>query len=166
MIREATKEDVEQLTKVHILSWQSAYRGLLPDDALDNIDYRERNEMWSRTICQSPSETIVADIDSKIVGFANFGSYRDDDGIEAGEIRAIYLLPEFLCKGIGSELLAHATGYLKNNYKIIFLWVLNSNQNAISFYEVHGFVKDGIEKEESVWNAVVHEIRMFKTINS
>lgn len=165
MIRKATIEDVEPITEVHDLSWQSAYRGLLPDEALDNINYQERHEMWGRTIRQSPGETIVADIDSKIVGFANFGSYRDDNCIRAGEIRAIYLLSEFWGKGIGSELLAHATGFLKNSYDIVLLWVLNSNLNAISFYEHHGFVQEGIEKEENVWGAIVHEIRMRKTIN-
>ena len=166
MIREATIDDVEQLTNVHVLSWQSAYRGLLPDDALDSIRFQERIEMWRKTICRSPSETVVAEVDSGIVGFANFGPYRHDDGLRAGEIRAIYLLPEFWRKGIGSELLTHASEYIKDSYEQILMWVLSSNQNAISFYEGHGFKRDGIEKEENVWGTVVHEIRMSKTINA
>ena len=167
MIRGATKEDIEQLTRVHVLSWQSAYRGLLPEKALGNINYQERQDMWAAAISQSPSETVVAVIDSNIVGFANFRLYREDgEHLAAGEIRAIYLLREYWNKGIGSQLLEYATNYLKNSCEVIFLWVLKTNQNAISFYENHGFIYDGIEKEESLWNVIVHEIRMSKAINS
>jgi len=167
MIREAIQEDVEQLTNVHVLSWQSAYRGLIPNNALDNIDYQARSEMWSKAICESPSETVVAVVDKKVVGFANFGSYRDEsDVLKAGEIRAIYLLPELWNKGIGSQLLEYATEILKNECETVLLWVLDSNQQAIRFYEHHGFVQDGINKEETIWGAIVHEIRMSKTISS
>jgi GNAT superfamily N-acetyltransferase len=167
MIRKAILEDVEQLTNVHVLSWQSAYRGLIPNEALDNIDYQARNEMWSKTVRESPSETLVAVVDTKVVGFANFGPYRDQsEDLKVGEIRAIYLLQEFWNKGIGTQLLEHTTEALRNEYESIVLWVLDTNQNAIRFYEHHGFVQDGIEKEESVWNAIVHEIRMSKAINS
>ncbi len=44
----------------------------------------------------------------------------------------------------------------------VLLWVLNSNKNENRFYEHHGLVQDGIEKEESIWGAVVDEIRMSK----
>jgi len=166
MIRKAVLEDVEQLTNVHVLSWQSAYRGLIPNEVLDNIDYQARNEMWNKTVCDSSTETVVAIVDKKVVGFANFGSCRDEgEVLIAGELRAIYLLHEFWNKGIGSQLLDYVTGALKKEYENVLLWVLDSNQNAIQFYEHHGFVKDGVEKKENVLSNIVHESRMSKTIN-
>lgn len=123
--------------------------------------------MWSKAVCESSTETVVAVVDKKIVGFANFGLCGDEtEVLKAGELRAIYLLYEFWNKGIGSQLLEYVTGVLKKEYKSVLLWVLDSNQNAIRFYEHHGFAQDGIEKEESIRGAIVHEIRMSKTISS
>ena len=78
----------------------------------------------------------------------------------------MYLLPEFWGKGLGSELLTCATENLKKYYEVILLWVLKSNLKAISFYEGQGFIQEGFERQENVWDAYVHEIRMSKAITS
>lgn len=164
-IYQAKLEDVKQLTDVHIRSWQSAYEGLIPNNVLKNIDPQSRLEMWTNAVREAPSETIVAEIDGVVAGFANFGRYRDND-IEAGEIRAIYLLGKYWGKGIGSALLENSLSVLKKNYGIFMLWVLESNELAIRFYERHGFIKDAVEKIEIVENCVLREIRMSKQNNS
>jgi len=58
----------------------------------------------------------------------------------------------------------HAITYFKNEgFKGISLWVLDSNQPAILFYEHLGFVSDGKTKEQ-VLGDVVTEIRMIKKL--
>lgn len=49
-IRPAKPEDAEGLTRVHVRSWQSSYRGLLAQEFLDTIDSIERLALWRRTL--------------------------------------------------------------------------------------------------------------------
>lgn len=164
-IRDAKIDDVNELVDVHVKSWQSAYRGLIPDDILDNISREDRAEMWSGTIRDKPSETIVFLGSGKIIGFANFGESQDNnDAPPNGQIRAIYILKDYW--RIGSELLKYAEESLKLKYHCVVLWVLGSNDRAIEFYEKQRYVKDGAEKTETIFESTLSEIRMVKNINS
>ena len=67
---------------------------------------------------------------------------------------------------IGSELLEYAEEFLKRKYQYAVLWVLDSNDRAIKFYQKQGYAKDGAEKTETLFEVTLSEIRMVKTINS
>ena len=168
MIRQATVNDVDVITNVHIASWRSAYKGLIPEEDLANLDHAERRNMWSASIQQHPSETIVAAKENSIIGFVNFGTYRDnEDDRGTAEIRAIYLLESFWGKGIGSELLDYCTDKsIVSGYTSLVLWVLESNSRAIEFYCKHGFKFDGQKKTETIRGVVLDEIRMSKSLHS
>jgi hypothetical protein len=45
-IREATIADVTAIDRVHVESWRTTYRGLLPDDYLGNLTYAQREPLW------------------------------------------------------------------------------------------------------------------------
>ena len=47
-------------------------------------------------------------------------------------------------QGIGSKLIEFA----KKEHDISFLWTLEKNQDAISFYEAHGFKRTGDRQPE------------------
>ncbi len=166
-IREAKTNDVNELAEVHVKSWQSAYKGLIPDDILENINLEDRAEMWLGAIRDKPSETIVSLDSDKIVAFANFGESQDNnDAPLNGEIREIYVLKDYWRMCIGSELLEYAEEFLKRKYQYAVLWVLDSNDRAIKFYQKQGYAKDGAEKTETLFEVTLSEIRMVKTINS
>lgn len=166
-VRVASEEDIEQITDVHVASWKSAYRGLIPKNTLENIDREARRAMWARTIAERPSETVISTSHGEITGLANFGKYRDSQDIDhCGEIRAIYVLEKHWRKGIGSKLLEYAVASLSRNHQEVVLWVLKSNTRAIEFYERHGFSRDGIVKAELLSGVTLNEIRLFKAISS
>ena len=54
-IRLATMADVEALAVLHVRAWQSAYRGLLPDDLLDGISLEEWTKRRRRGMEQPAS---------------------------------------------------------------------------------------------------------------
>ena len=67
-----------------------------------------------------------------------------DDGVIKGfihikenEVHKLFVEPIFQNQGIGAKLLEFA----KENFSIEFLWALEKNTRAISFYERHGFYK-------------------------
>ncbi|MDY5731052.1 MAG: GNAT family N-acetyltransferase, partial [Eubacteriales bacterium] len=55
---------------------------------------------------------------------------------------SIYLLPAYIGKGYGSQLLRQVIVELNNQgYNKILLWVLNENRRAKEFYKMNGFVE-------------------------
>ena len=89
-----------------------------------------------------PENTIVAEMDGKIVGFSCYGKN------EAGknEVFALYLLKEAQGLGIGRKLLDTAIEKL-DSAAPVSLWVLKGNSRAIGFYEHYGFQPDGTQQE-------------------
>jgi ribosomal protein S18 acetylase RimI-like enzyme len=58
---------------------------------------------------------------------------------------AIYILNDFKNMGIGKALMKVCYREL-SNFNSITVWVLESNEKAIGFYEYEGFKKDGYSK--------------------
>jgi ribosomal protein S18 acetylase RimI-like enzyme len=40
-IRIASKEDIKGVSRVYVDSWRTTYRGLVPDDYLDELSYED-----------------------------------------------------------------------------------------------------------------------------
>ncbi len=162
-IRPAVPSDSEGIAKVHTGSWQSAYRGILPDDWLDALKWQDRKERWDRQLpTQSPRAIYVATNPSnEIVGFASIGPARDEDlgAEEFFELYAIYLSPKVWRKGVGSRLLSEILQQIPHHVKQLTLWVLTENLQGRAFYERHGFKADGARKMAEIGTNELEEIR-------
>lgn len=148
-IRDATPADARAIASVHVRSWQTAYRGELPGNYLDGLSIDERHAQWVERLAEpeTGAETLVAEEDGRVIGFAGFGPSRDEDAPPAtGEVYAIYLQPEWFGRGVGRELFAHANGRLRElGYARATLWVLATNERSRRFYERAGWTFDGTE---------------------
>ena len=109
---------------------------------------------------QFPENTLVAKDREKVVGFAVYGPSRDEDHLNAGEVVAIYVLPEYYGRKIGYRLMNEAFSRL-GEYDTVVLWVFERNERAIRFYHKYGFEFDGCKKQ---WNlgTLVSIVRMIK----
>lgn len=141
---------------VHCTSWKEAYRGIVCDRYLDSMTV----EAAIARARQFPENTLIAKDKEKVVGFAVYGSSRDEDLKDAGEVIAIYVLSEYYDHKIGYRLMNEAFSRLKE-YNTIFVWVLEKNERAICFYHKYGFEFDGCKKQ---WNygTPVSIVRMIK----
>ncbi len=103
--RKATAEDIPQLAKVHVESWQKSFAGLVPQAYLENMSVEKRVKAFEQRFSQTSFYKIfVAEtLENRIIGFADFGEPRGGNSFEA-ELYAIYFLPEFQRKGIGGNL--------------------------------------------------------------
>ena len=92
-VREATLDDAEGIARAHTASWQTSYRGILPDTVLDRIDVGQRAETRRRILRDRSIYQLVAyDIThGDIVGFCDAGPARRHVPY-AGELYAIYLV--------------------------------------------------------------------------
>ncbi len=164
-IRVASADDVAALAQIHVLSWQQAYRGLLPDEYLDSLRWTQRIARWRELIAgQDPpgSATLVVAEDDEVLGFAHVGPTRDDDnrGKAVGELVSIYLRPDAWGRGLGRGLLGDAIALLKQAGNLTAtLWVLEGNARAIRFYESNGWTPDGARKQATIAGHPVTEIR-------
>jgi ribosomal protein S18 acetylase RimI-like enzyme len=150
-VRKALPKDAIIYTDCHISCWQSAYKGIVPDDFLSNM-VAEKKKLVERysNILANPGNCLyycVLDAD-KMVGFLCINKNRNGDTPDVGEVWAIYLIENYCGKGYGKQLLDFEINELKcSGCKEIFLWVFEDNNRARRFYEKHGFRFDGITRE-------------------
>ena len=159
-IRWARVEDAEALGIIHVESWKTAYKNIMPDDFLNNISIEKRQKRFEQALANKTEEDAVIVNEDKVVGFICLGKARDEDLTETyGEIWGIYLHPNQWRKGFGKELINWGIEELENRgYKKIVLWVLEENYKARSFYENMGFIQDGTFKEIKI-GKVLMEMR-------
>lgn len=164
-VRAAAPSDAEQIAAVHVQSWQAAYRGLLPQDYLDQLDPADRLPRWRRTLREvdpASGGVIVAVKNGRICGASWFGPARDTDTdpIQVGELIGIYLVPEAWGKGLGRSLMTAAAEHLTiAGYTQATLWVLQSNARARRFYAKAGWTEDGAVKQDDRLGFPITELR-------
>ena len=155
-IRRAQRADAGAIAEIHVGSWQSAYRGILPDNVLDQLSVEQRAQKWSEILAGGESTTIVAEDRGAIVGFANFAASRDADAdaTRVAEILAVYVSPSCWGRGVGTRLCEAALGELAaGGFAEVTLWVLQRNEQAIGFYDGLGFTTDGATQERIIGTA-------------
>ena len=143
VIKEMKSEDeINGKGYVHYKSWHETYTGLIDADYLERFTL----EKCIATAHKWPNNILVAKDGERVVGFAGYGSYRDDTLPACGEVFAIYVLAEYHGQRVGYKLMKAAIDKL-SAYKKIAVWVLKGNERAIRFYERFGFRFDGTEAD-------------------
>lgn len=139
-IREATIHDAQGIAKVHVDSWRTTYKGIIPDDFLNNLSYEQRTELWIHNIGRKDNFLLVAEsTEGEIIGFADFWKRETNTIPNSSDLTSIYLLEEYQGKGIGRKLLEERL-FLKIKqlgYQSIFVEVLAENKTRY-FYEYYG----------------------------
>lgn len=149
------------MARVHVSSWQAAYRGLLPDAYLDQLRPEDRAARYDFSGGDPlKPRTIVAVDGEAVIGFATTMPSRDPDLPQDGELCALYVHPNFWNRGIGVSLVESARGHLfQCGFRAALLWVLAGNTRAERFYQIDGWVEDGHQRTETMWGVPVREIR-------
>ncbi|HIV19618.1 MAG TPA: GNAT family N-acetyltransferase [Candidatus Merdivicinus intestinigallinarum] len=158
IVRPAKLEDSVTIGKIYCDSWKAAYKGIMPQDHLDALTPDDR------TI--NPANYLVLESEEGVVfGLANLGSSRDKERPDWGELRAIYLLPEYWRKGSGTALFQGAEAELgRRGYSRYFLWVLTENVRARRFYEKMGMRLSGREQSFTLGGKELWECRYEKEL--
>jgi len=145
-ITEAQAEDAEGMQDVFYYAWLTTYPneeyGVTRDDVEDHFKDRHdaaRLEKRRESIrAPDPHRRIlVAKDKSKVVGLCR-AAVSDD----RNEIDAIYVLPEYQGKGVGTLLWNEAKKFFDPT-KDTFVKVVTYNTKAIGFYTKLGFVDTG-----------------------
>jgi len=147
--RRAQVDDAPALARVHVDSWQVAYRSVIPDSFLQRFTYQRREEAFRQALAANLEETYVIEDDDRAVGILTIGACRDSDldASRTGEIWGVYIVPDYWRRGIGTRLVQEGEHMLQSRgYDDIVLWVLEDNADARRFYEIMGYAPDGASR--------------------
>jgi ribosomal protein S18 acetylase RimI-like enzyme len=150
VVREATPEDIPGIARVHVDSWRTTYKGIVPQRIIDSFTYEAREALWRRYIPGNATFVYVAEEDGEVVGFASGGPARVEEAPDhAGQLYAIYLLQEHQRKGIGRRLFdAVVRELVRRGLYSMAIWVIAENP-ACGFYEAMGGRKVYEREEEA-----------------
>jgi GNAT superfamily N-acetyltransferase len=136
-VRPATARDAKAIAEVHVATWQTAYKNLMPADYLGQITVEKRQAYWREAIEFSEPQLLVATDGDEVVGFVGYDRSRDaKTRSSVGEIWAMYVAPTHWRKGVGLALWDGARDGLKEEgCTQVTIWVLLHNERALEFCE-------------------------------
>ncbi len=165
-IRPAEPEDALAVARVHVRTWQAAYRNLMPGQYLDQLRPEDRATRYKfRNPDPLQPWTVVADEGGLIVGFATTMPANQPDLPDCGELAALHVDPDHWRRGIGAVLVSVARTRLRDlGFRNAMLWVLAGNVRADRFYRTDGWMPDGVSRADTVWGAEVNELRYQRSL--
>jgi GNAT superfamily N-acetyltransferase len=156
--RTATEFDAPAIAELHAESWRANYRGEYRDEYLDGDVFEDRRRIWSERF-QNPRPgqfVVVAERERKLVGFACV--YGGEDPQWGSFLDNIHVRPGEQSRGLGAALMTRIFEWCTNHHpdEGLYLWVLNSNHRAQSFYASLGAEDRGGELSEPAGGGEIH----------
>ena len=159
-IRPAQPADAASVAQVRVDAWRTTYRGMIPDAYLAAMRVEESTALWDKVLTAAPNttNTFVAEIDGRVVGFASGSMLAEPKLRYDAELAAVYLERDMQRAGIGRQLVAAvAAAQRAHGATGLIVWVIAKNKTARAFYEALGaqleieqpFTWDGMDLVEA-----------------
>ncbi len=149
MLRKAAPEDASRLAEILIFAKRTAYRGIFNND---KVSFGEMLVLPLALAYQNDPASLANILvyeDEFVKGMVKTSEEMMENGLKAAEIKEFYVDPFFQGYGIGSILLTEIQDRVRRKgIDMLFLWVLEKNEKARSFYEKKGFLLTNEKKLE------------------
>lgn len=136
-IRKIVKKECFDITHIETLAWNETYKGIVPDEFLNNL-YNNEDERTKRRLDnyeKSEKNQYVLEINNMIVGYVHFGPTEEKDIPNCGEIYGLYILNEYKGNGFGRKLVETGIKELKSmGYDKMVIGCLDGNKSN-DFYK-------------------------------
>ena len=164
-VRPARPEDAEDVARVQLETWRTAYAGLLPPEALD-LPEDEVTAAWRAAITEAatPRHRVLVAVEGQdVVGFTA-SAPAGDDGLAAdttSEVTALLVVPRWGRRGHGSRLLAASVdGWRDDGVRTAVTWAFERDPATRRFLEAAGWGLDGLARGLDSGAAVVRQLRL------
>ena len=168
---DARRHNSRALAKLHVTSWRSTYRGIMPDKVINSLNYQRFEEKWEQLLSQNDPDVLTfmaLDPEHGLLGFIRAGSNGTEDAPAPNEIYALNIAPRFQRRGVGTLLMKEAFYQINKHahWRVeagidapealcdsVFLWVLCANQKTRWFMKALGgrqarLGEDTVDKEK------------------
>ncbi len=136
-VRIAIPNDAPIISKINVETWKVCYKGMLPDDFLNNRNLTDDRILATQNkIKANDTIYLVAELNDEVIGFCCGGKARDENYPFKYELVAIYVYPLRQNKGAGKALLNEFKKAINN--EPFYLYALKQNINAHNFYQKNG----------------------------
>ena len=137
----ADSNDATTLAGLHVESWRTAYRSILPTAFLDGPLEENRTSLWQTrlTDAQTPRRLVLKAVAaSEVLGFACV--LVDEEPAWGPRLDNLHVRPHLKGLGIGSALFKASHSWVTDvaRHDLMHLWVLEENHAARRFYDRHG----------------------------
>lgn len=148
IIRRKERKDCADVAHVMTVAWNETYKGIVPDDFLNNLYNNEKQRATNsyNNFNENDNHQFVLEVDNKIVGFVNVGLTDEKEYENCGELHAIYIINGYKGKGYGKKLFEAGVNELKSmGFDKMVIGCLDGNPSN-EFYKYAGgiFVKQRI----------------------
>jgi GNAT superfamily N-acetyltransferase len=168
-VRPARAEDAEEIARVQLVTWRTAYRSLLPAAVLDEWDEPAAVAAWRDAVLSppTPGHTVLVALDGAVVtGFAALAPAELAAGEQpmpsgpTSELSALVVEPRWGRRGHGSRLLAAAvdlsavTGVVR-----LQMWLPEEDAVTSRFLDGAGWAPDGWVRTLDAGGPTIRELR-------
>jgi GNAT superfamily N-acetyltransferase len=138
-VRRAVPDDLLGMARVHVETWKSTYRGMVPDERLDALTVEgDIAGGFGRWLSEPPTGTqtfVAVKPKEQVVGFALATPNRESIDGYSGELGAIYVSKGHQRHGAGTQLVRSAANHLLDHgMPSMIVWVFEANPYR-AFYE-------------------------------
>ena len=175
-VRPARPEDADEIARIQLVTWRTAYRRLFPAHVLANLDEAYLARGWREAITETPSprhRVLIAveqsETASTVVGFAA-GGPADEQALDPEEpplgehvaaITDLLVEPRWGRRGHGSRLLAATVDlWREDTFKSAVAWAYDADDAMKKFLASTGWEPDGATRALDVDDMLVPQLRL------
>ncbi|MFL6141339.1 MAG: GNAT family N-acetyltransferase [Labedaea sp.] len=171
-VRPATRADAEEIARIQLATWRTAYAALLPAGLLSGVDEAAAAAQWRDTIDTGPALVFVATEGRWLVGFGAAGpAPRSEsagadgappaDAAHLALVSTLLVEPRWGRRGHGGRLLAAAAAALRvTGHTRGICWVPEADTASTSFYRRAGWAPDGTVRTLDAGGVPLRELRL------
>jgi GNAT superfamily N-acetyltransferase len=172
-VRPAVAEDVDEIVRIQAGTWEAAYAGLVPAEALAQLRSPEAYRAWADAVTAGGGHhVLVAREGDWTVGFCAAAPAQAPEravtpaaptlGPEAwAEIITLLVEPRWARRGHGGRLLATAASHLREAGAVYGLaWVPEADAASRKFYSGVGWEPDGTVRVLDTGQGELREVRL------
>jgi GNAT superfamily N-acetyltransferase len=152
----AKQADAPTIAKLHALSWQATYRGILPKQYLDTDVVAERDAYWTARMSKPAAFhrlILIAYCGDAPIGFV-CAEQSDASGRDV-LLDNLHALKAYQGYGAGKLMIRAVQDWARDlGAAGLYLYVLEGNHRAIDFYERQGWQFAGTKADQLGGNTV------------
>jgi GNAT superfamily N-acetyltransferase len=168
-VRPARPGDSDEIGRIQVETWRTAYGSILPAPVLDGLSPTDAGQVWAAAVGAPPTprhRVLVAMEGESRVGFAALGPADDlEPGYPEPEttvaIGPILVEPRWGRRGHGSRLLAAAVDHARTDGATrAIAWIPEGDSVSREFLLSAGWAPDGLARALDTGAGELREIRL------